>query len=133
MTRVDAIVPAVLMVVAIGSTSVFAANSERLAAADRSAAASQARSSDGLNRRVRVHNNTRWTMTRFQTSNSRVTDWKEDMLGPGALPAGRSIVVNIDDGSGTCLYDFRAGFSNGRELTRSHINVCQIADYHFTR
>lgn len=133
MTRVDAIAPAALMAVAIGSISVFAANSERLAATERSAVSSQAQSSDGLNRRVRVHNNTRWTMTRFQASNSRVTDWDENMLGPEALPAGRSIMMNIDDGSGACLYDFRAGFSNGQELTRRHINVCQIVDYHFTR
>ena len=103
-----------------------------LLAADRIAAA-PAQSRDGLDRRVRIHNQTGWTMTRFHASGARMDDWQEDMLGSSVLAAGTSVTMNIDDGSGACLYDFKARFSNGRELTRFGINVCRIADYYYTR
>ena len=90
-------------------------------------------SRDGQNRRVTVHNQTGWTMLRFYASDSRVTSWEEDMLGRGTLAAGSSMMMNIDDGSGACLYDFKAEFTNGEVLTRMNVNVCQIADYYYTR
>ena len=92
-----------------------------------------AQSRDGRDRRVRVHNDTGWTMLRFYASDSRVTSWEEDMLGRSTLGTGRSIVMNIDDGRGACLYDFRAEFTNGQVLTRFNVNVCQISDYRYTR
>ena len=90
-------------------------------------------SRDGYNRRVRIHNQTGWTMTHFYASDSRIDSWQEDMLGRDVLAAGSSIMMNIDDGSGACVYDFRAEFTNGQVLTRMNINVCQIADYYYTR
>ena len=90
-------------------------------------------SRDGYNRRVRIHNQTGWTMLRFHASDSRKSDWEEDILGDAVLNNGRSVTVNIDDGSGACVYDFRAEFTNGQVLTRMNINVCQIADYYYTR
>jgi|TARA_R110002124_G_scaffold1273_6_gene7228 hypothetical protein len=121
---------AVLLVGALGTTSVAA---EPLVAAERTAVSSMVQSRDGLNRRVRIHNNTGWTMLRFYASDSRVTSWQEDMLGRGTLATGRSVMMNIDDGSGACLYDFKAEFTNGQTLTRFNVNVCEIADYNYTR
>ncbi len=92
-----------------------------------------AQSRDGHNRRVRIHNQTGWTMARFYASDSRAKSWAEDILGGDALASGRSWAVNIDDGSGACVYDFRARFTNGEELIRYRVNVCQIADYYYTR
>lgn len=92
-----------------------------------------AQSNDGYNRQVVIHNNTGWTMTHFYASDSRLTDWQEDILGSSVLPNGNSVRINIDDGNGGCVYDFKARFSNGQELTRMRINVCQIADYYYTR
>ena len=83
-------------------------------------------------RRVRIINGTRHTMVRFYASNSSRTSWEEDILGRKVLPAGQSVVVNIDDGSGACLYDFKAVFDDGDELTRGQINVCQISEYRYT-
>ena len=122
---------AALIVAALGTASAAAA--EPVVAADKTAVSAPAQSRDGLNRRVRIHNNTGWTMLRFYASDSRVTDWEEDMLGRGTLAAGNSIMMNIDDGSGACLYDFKAEFTNGQVLTRYNVNVCQIADYYYTR
>jgi hypothetical protein len=130
MNTFKTIARAALIVAALGTASVAAA--EPVVVADK-VAVSAAQSRDGLNRRVRIHNNTGWTMTHFYASDSRVTSWQEDMLGRNVLAAGRSVMMNIDDGSGACLYDFKARFSNGQELTRFNVNVCQIADYYYTR
>ena len=90
-------------------------------------------SRDRYNRRVTIHNQTGWTMLRFYASDARSSSWEEDILGSDTLASGRSWTVNIDDGSGACVYDFRAEFTNGEVLTRSGINVCEIADYYYTR
>ena len=132
MTRFNAIARAALIAAFLGTASVAAA-AEPSVAVERTAVSAPAQSRDGLNRRVRIHNNTGWTMTHFYASDSRITSWQEDMLGRQVLSAGRSIMMNSDDGSGACLYDFKARFSNGQELTRFNVNVCQIADYYYTR
>ncbi|MGQ3039292.1 MAG: hypothetical protein ACT6SD_00180 [Brevundimonas sp.] len=122
---------AALIAAALGSASIAAAAEPMIAAEKVTTITIQSR--DGLNRRVRIHNQTGWTMTHFYASDSRVTSWEEDMLGSSVLAAGRSVMMNIDDGSGACLYDFKARFTNGQELTRFQVNVCQIADYYYTR
>lgn len=131
MTAFKTIARAALIVAALGTASVAAA--EPVVAVDRTAASAPAQSRDGLNRRVRIHNNTGWTMLRFYASDSRVDSWEEDMLGRGTLASGNSVMMNIDDGSGACVYDFKAEFTNGQVLTRFNVNVCQIADYYYTR
>jgi len=90
-------------------------------------------SRDTYNRDVRVHNQTGWPMTYFYAARSGTDDWRGDLLGSGTLAPGNSVVVTVDDGSGACRYDFRAQFDNGEVLRRSGINVCQLADYYFTR
>lgn len=127
---INLICGAALLAAAFGTASATAAE-PRLAAEP--AATILVQSRDGQNRRVRVHNQTGWTMTHFYASDSRVDDWEEDMLGSGVLANGASVTMNIDDGSGACLYDFKARFTNGQELTRFRINVCEIADYYYTR
>jgi ABC-type glycerol-3-phosphate transport system substrate-binding protein len=89
-------------------------------------------SNDGQDRRVRIINATGVTMTHFYASNSGQDDWEEDILGQDVLRSGASVTINIDDGSGACLYDFKARFVDGDELERYRINVCQISEYRYT-
>ena len=122
------------MVAALGTASVATTGvAEPVNAADKAAANAPVQSRDGKNRRVRIHNNTGWTMLRFFASNVNTSDWEEDILGDDVLASGRSIVMNIDDGSGACRFDFKAEFTNGQELIRNNVNVCEIADYYYTR
>jgi hypothetical protein len=125
------IASAALLAAAFGTVSTATAAEPRISAEPVATVIVQSR--DGQNRRVRIHNQTGWTMTHFYASDSRVDDWEEDMLGSSVLGAGSSVTMNIDDGSGACLYDFKARFTNGQELTRFRINVCEIADYYYTR
>lgn len=90
-------------------------------------------SRDGLNRRVRIHNQTGWTMDRLLIADNRSHAWRGDILETQNVATGASTVVTVDDGSGACVYLFRAEFTNGQTLERTEINVCEIADYYFTR
>ncbi|MDP3379655.1 MAG: hypothetical protein Q8S53_14920 [Brevundimonas sp.] len=90
-------------------------------------------SNDGQNRRVRVHNQTGWTIVSLYAADPARTDWRGDLLVPEVLATGDSAVIDVDNGSGTCVYVLRAEFSNGERLERVGVNVCRIADYYFTR
>ncbi len=103
------------------------------AAAPPPATAPAVQSRDGYDRHVTIKNRTGWTMLRFYASDSRKDDWEEDILGDDVLENGQNVRINIDDGSGACIYDFKAEFTNGEELTRSRINVCEIGEYSYTR
>lgn len=93
--------------------------------------ASETLQADGYNRNVRIHNQTGWTMTGLQASSNG--SWGRDLLPAGPLSPGNSVVVRIDDGSGSCRYGLRAAFDNGQSLQRTGINACEVADYYFTR
>lgn len=83
-------------------------------------------------RHVTIVNATNDTMVRFYASNSGRTSWEEDILGDRILKPGQSVRVNVDDGTGSCIYDFRADFEDGEKLTRTRINVCEISTYRYT-
>ncbi|MES2034428.1 MAG: hypothetical protein V4466_09650 [Pseudomonadota bacterium] len=83
-------------------------------------------------RRVRIINETRHTIVKFYASNVSAGTWEEDILGRDVLRPGQSVVVNADDGSGYCLYDFKAVFDDGDELVKSRVDVCKIESYRYT-
>lgn len=124
---------AALIATALGIASVATAGAVEPVAAAGKTTVAPASSSERQDRRVRIHNNTGWTMLNFYASNVNTTNWEEDILGEDVLSSGSSIVMNIDDGTGACRFDFKAVFTNGQELIRNDVNVCQIADYYYTR
>jgi len=84
------------------------------------------------NRQVTIVNGTTNSMVRFYAANSGRSDGQEDVLGDRILKPGQSVRVDIDDGSGACVYDFRAEFDNGETLARPKIDVCEITTYRYT-
>lgn len=83
-------------------------------------------------RHVKIVNATSHTIVRFYASRTSTNSWEEDILGDNTLSSGHSANINIDDGSGACVYDFKAVFDDGDELVRSEVNVCQISSYTYT-
>jgi hypothetical protein len=125
--------PTVLRIVPFMACAVLMAVSPALADVIQAPAGRTGQSADGQNRRVRIHNQTGWTLTGLQVTDIRRDDWRAAALGRDAVPTGDSIMVNVDDGAGSCVYLIRADFSNGQTLERTNVNACQIADYYFTR
>ena len=83
-------------------------------------------------RRVRIINETNHTIVRFFGSNAGTTDWEEDILGDDVLAPGQSVVINFDDGTGYCKFDFKAEFDDGDEVVKHGIDVCEISSFRFT-
>ena len=84
------------------------------------------------NRHVEIDNQTGHTITEFYASNVDENDWEEDILGRDTLDSGESVDINIDDGTGHCMYDFKAVFSDGDTLIKKNINVCTVETYTYT-
>ncbi len=82
-------------------------------------------------RKVEIVNDTGVTMLKFFGSNQKTDSWEEDILGDDILSSGQSVVINFDDGTGYCLFDFRAVFDDGDELIDRGINVCEIGTFRY--
>ena len=93
-----------------------------------------ASTSDSRNRVVNINNATGMTMTHFYASNTNMSSWGPEQLGASTvLPSGQTTRINFDDGTGACIFDFRARFSNGQELKKFGVNVCVISNYNYVR
>ncbi|MFD2174664.1 hypothetical protein [Rhodobacter lacus] len=82
-----------------------------------------------LDRRVRIVNQTGFTMVRFYGSNTGSGSWEEDILGNDVLPSGSSVTIDFDDASGYCKFDFKAVFEDGDELVKNNVNICEISTF----
>ena len=80
-------------------------------------------------RRVEIINNTGFTITHFYGSNKKTDSWEEDILGDDVLYSGQSVVIDFDDGTGYCVFDFRAVFEDGDEIVDNGINVCETGTF----
>ena len=89
-------------------------------------------SATALDRRVRINNYPSYDIIEFYASHRDATSWQEDILGRDILPAGSSVMINIDDGTGYCVFDFRAVFEDGEVLEKFGNNVCELAEFNYT-
>lgn len=87
--------------------------------------------SQAEDRRVRIVNATSYTMVQFFASSIASKSWEEDILGVDVLYSGNSVMIDIDDGSNACLYDFKAVFDDGDEVLDEGIDVCTVGEYTF--
>ena len=94
-----------------------------------SANPADARCNDGLNRRIRVINDSSLTISRFYASRASTTSWEEDVLGGDVIRSGRSQRFNLDDGTCRCIFDLLAVMSSGERTTRYGINICKISTW----
>jgi hypothetical protein len=84
-----------------------------------------------LDRRVRIVNDSHFKIVGFFATNVGLRDWRESLLGEDVLPAGASVVLNFEDGSGYCRFRFRAVFEDGVELERASVNICEVGTYRY--
>lgn len=88
-------------------------------------------SGSSADRHVTIINNTNVAITRFYGSNAGSDIWEEDILGSDILPAGSSVSINFDDGSGYCTFDFKAEFNDGSALIDRNVDVCTTSSVTF--
>ena len=86
-------------------------------------------SASAANRKVDIINDTGKTMVEFYASNTGTKDWEEDILGRDTLEPGEEFEADINDGTGACVFDFKAVFSDGSSRVREDVDVCKISKF----
>lgn len=112
--------------------SVASAGLTAIVAAGLMLSVSSAANADDEDRRVRIVNKTSVALMEFYASSIASKTWEEDILGKDVLVPGDGVVINIDDGSNACRYDFKAVFLDGDEVTDEDVDVCEVGEYEFT-
>lgn len=92
-----------------------------------------AATANAADRNVDIVNKTGQTMTQFYASVANANSWEENILGHDSLDDGDTQPVDIDDGSGKCVFDFKAVFKGGGTSEKRGINVCQVGTFTYTR
>lgn len=82
-------------------------------------------------RNVEVYNKTKTTLVAFYASRVSTNDWEEDILGDDILEPGQSVTIDVDDGTGSCVYDFKGEFEDGEDVISRKVNVCEVAEFSF--
>ena len=82
--------------------------------------------------KVKIINETSSDLNEFYASNVGTSEWEEDILGDDLVPAGGSVTINMDDGSGYCKFDFKGVFVDDGEATLEGIDVCEVGVVRFT-
>ena len=84
---------------------------------------------DRYDRRMVIINETGRTIYSFHATNKSVTVWGADLLGQDVIEPGRTYVLNFNDGTGYCMFDFKAVLDNGRAIERYRVDVCTAASW----
>jgi len=84
----------------------------------------EAQCRDGKNRRIKIINDTSYSLRELYGSNVGADSWQEDVLGRKVLGPGNTVTVNFDDGTCYCSFDLKAVFSDDTSTIRRSFNVC---------
>lgn len=81
-------------------------------------------STDGKDRRVVILNQRSTDMLRLYGARNTTDSWEENILLT-PIPSGGKRLINFDDGTGSCQFDFRAVFKDDVSAHMFNINVCR--------
>lgn len=91
--------------------------------------ADSAAAQDRHDRRMYIVNDTGRTIVYFHATNKGVKTWGRDLLGQSVIGPGQRWLFNFNDGTGYCVFDFRAVLDNGRAVERYGVNACQAVSW----
>lgn len=83
-----------------------------------------AQSADGENRVVEIVNERASDIVRLYAARVTTEDWEENILWKRPIRARSRMRVDFDDGTGECVFDFRAVFRDEAVVHFFGINVC---------
>ena len=77
-------------------------------------------------REMQIINQTGFEIVEFFSAHKDEADWGEEILQGDAIGGDAERLIDLEDGSGYCLYSFRAIFDDGEELISDDINICDL-------
>ena len=88
------------------------------------AAAASPAFADG--REIQIINQTGFEIVEFFSAHKDEADWGDELLQGQAIGGYAEKLLDLEDGSGYCLYSFRVIFDDGEELVSDDINICDL-------
>lgn len=82
-------------------------------------------------RSIEIVNDSDSNLRELYATNSGSRYWGRDHLGQYYIPSGGALRIDFDDGTGRCVFDFKAVFSDGNSVVRYGVNVCRVNRYTF--
>jgi hypothetical protein len=83
---------------------------------------------DRYDRRMVIINESRFIIKALHATNTSVPVWGGDLLRDDIYPGERR-VVDFTDGTGYCMFDFKAVLQDGRAVERYRVNVCEAVSW----
>lgn len=88
---------------------------------------------EAYDRRIRLINGSDETIYEFHATNVRRRAYGGDILGSRTVPPGRAVIIDLDDGTGHCFFDFMTVMASGLRLYKRNVDVCTLVNYRITR
>jgi hypothetical protein len=83
---------------------------------------------DGFDRRIVMVNASSYTINEIHASNVGRQYYGPDLMGSQVLYSGEKGVLNLDDETGSCRFDFKIVTEAGIIFKRN-VNICQVEVY----
>ncbi len=80
-------------------------------------------------REMQIVNQTGFEIVEFFRAHKDAADWGEELLMGEAIGGYAERLLDLEDGSGYCLYSFRVIFDDGEELISEDINICDLPTF----
>jgi hypothetical protein len=83
---------------------------------------------------VRLTNADTQAITAVYASPAGKNDWGDDLLGRQTAAAGRTVTLGFKPmAPELCMQDLQMLMNDGKTIAKGGVDVCQTADYRFTR
>lgn len=80
-------------------------------------------------RRMVIVNETGRIIRELYATNTGTKYWGRDLLGQSVIPRGGRHLIDFNDGTGYCMFDFRAVLDNGHPIELYKVDVCKYATW----
>ncbi len=81
---------------------------------------------------LNISNETGSVITEFYSSTSQNDPWGDNFLRHDVIENHVSMAIDLDDGTGRCIFAFKAVFDDGDILVDKHVNICTTETYTYT-
>jgi len=92
-----------------------------------------AQSNDGLDRRVSIENRSGQNILFVRGSPVTDQSFGDDRIPDRVVGNGQRTTVDFSNGTSACRYDLRVTLSDGSNVDRMNVNVCQVSRWTINR
>jgi hypothetical protein len=82
-------------------------------------------------RNLTLVNQTRFAIEEFYAANVSREEWGDNRIAGEPLAAGASVRVDLDDGTGYCLFNLRAVFEDGEVVDKESVDICDAGRFYY--